>query len=164
MLDQIKNSLKNSLQTLIQRFSVSNSYPIKPGEYPRAGASFLGVSASEKGPDGKPAKASADIEVLFPYGLMAALPITASAGIKFNVSGDPANRIGIAYDPNTLPALKVGEVAVGAFSAIVPTYLKFTDQGTIEVWRAGILVIADLITHLHSGVTTGPGVSGPPVL
>jgi hypothetical protein len=162
MFEQIANSLRNAIRTLIQRFSVTNAYPITPGQYPRAGVSFLGVSASRSGPDGTPAKASAEIEVLFPYGLMAALPITASAGIKFNVSGNSENRMGIAYDPNTLPPLNVNEVAVGAFSATIPSYLKFTNQGTIEVWKGGVLVITDLITHIHTGVTTGPGVTGPP--
>ena len=146
MLEQIKNSLRNAIKTLMQRFSVTNAYPVKPGEYPRVGASFLGVSSSEAGPDGN-------------------IVITVSgevAGIKFNVTGDSENRMGIAYDPNTLPPLNVNEVAVGAFSATIPSYLKFTNQGTIEVWKGGVLVIADLITHIHTGVTTGGGVSGPP--
>lgn len=162
MLNQIISSLRNQIRTMIQRFGVDTVYPVRTGEYPRVGGSFIGASVTQVDSDGKAKASTADIEVLSPYGLAASLPLTAKSGIKFNITGDSCNRMGIAYDPSTLPNLEIGEVAVGAFSAAIPTYLKFTQQGTIEVWKQGILVIPDLITHKHTGVTAGSDLSGPP--
>jgi len=169
MIQQIIAGLKNKIKTLIQRFSVTATYPVRTGEYPRVGGSFMGVSAGKPGADGRPAKATADIEALFPYGLIAALPLTATAGVKFNVTGDSSNRVGIAYDPNTLPNLEIGEVAAGAFSADIPTYLKFTKQGAIEIHKVKVIVSLDLTAlidalrlHTHTGGTLGGGLTGPP--
>jgi len=140
-------ALKNKIMTMIQRLIVTESEPYEAGEYPDAQVDALGKTSY--------------VELLSPYGLAAKPPVGAS-GVKFNVQGESSNQVGIAYDPKTIPAHNSKEVVVGAFSATVPTYLKFTDQGTIEVWKGGTLVISDLITHVHTGVTTGAGLSGPP--
>jgi hypothetical protein len=145
--------LTNRINALILRAVVSRSLPIKKGDYAFVQITYLGKETN--------------MEYISPYGLGSALPQGASA-IKFNINGQDSNKLGFGYDPATLPDRAPGEVVVGAFSAITPTYLKFTNQGTIEVWKtiAGVdtLVISDLITHAHSGVVTGGAVSGPPVL
>jgi len=134
---------------MIQRTVVTLSKPVVPGEYPTYQVRGLGNKITE-------------IENVSPYGLASTLPVGAS-GIKWNIQGESSNQVGVAYDPTTLPALLAGgEVAVGNFT--VGTFLKFTNLGTIEVFKNGVLVITDLSVHIHSGVTTGPGTSGPPVL
>lgn len=143
--------LKNKIMTMIQKIKVTNSEKHKFGEYPRMQISGLG-------------KISDNTEIIHPYGFASQPPVDAT-GVKFNIQGEESNQVAMAYDPATLPAYEVKEVVVGAFSAPSPTYLKFTKAGTIEVWRNGILVIADLITHLHnpSDNTTPLDPNGIPV-
>ena len=141
-------ALRNKIANLIQRGFVTNANPVVPGQYPVFQSQSL--------------KKVADVENISPYGFISVAPV-GSLSTKWNVQGESSAQVGLAYDPATLPALQINEAAVGAFSAQSSTYLKFTNQGTIEIWKAGVLVIADLITHIHSGVTTGAGVSGPPV-
>lgn len=148
----IKNavrSLRNKILTMIQRTVVTLSKPVVPGEYP---------TYQVKGLGNKPTT----VENISPYGLASTLPLNA-LGVKWNVQGESSNQVGMSYDPATLPALLAGgETAVGNF--VIGSYLKFTALGTIEVYKNNILVIADLSIHIHSGVTTGTGTSGPPVL
>ena len=87
------------------------------------------------------------MENISPYGLVSSLPLNALA-TKLNVQGESGNQVGLAYDPQTLPSLLVGEVAVGAFSSPAPAYLKFTNIGTIEIWRSGAIVVPDLINYI----------------
>ncbi|MBW1784866.1 MAG: hypothetical protein JRL30_29490 [Deltaproteobacteria bacterium] len=88
------------------------------------------------------------MENISPYGLASSLPLNALV-TKLNVQGESSNEVGLAYDPTTLPALNPGgEVAVGATSVAVSTYLKFTAEGKIEIWKAGKLVISDLIDYI----------------
>jgi hypothetical protein len=149
MIRALINSLKNKILTMIQRGLVTNPENYATGDYP-----ISQVLAMKK---------TSDMERVFPYGF-ASVPPKNSLAVKFNVQGQSSNQVGIAYDPRTIPPHDIGEVVIGGFSAAIPTYLKFTNTGTIEVWKSGALVIADLITHVHGGVTTGPGLSGPPVL
>ncbi|MGD8499276.1 MAG: phage baseplate assembly protein [Phycisphaerales bacterium] len=149
MLKSLLNSLKNKILTMIQRAAVTDEEPHLVGTYP-----VSQVIAMKK---------TSDMERIAPYGI-ASVPPKDSLAVKFNVQGQSSNQVGIAYDPATIPAHIAGEVVVGAFSADISSYLVFTTLGTIEVWRGGELVITDLITHVHTGVTTGPGLSGPPAL
>lgn len=140
--------IKNKLASLIQRVLIVDSPSYHPGEYPNAQISSLGKTSF--------------MELVSPYGIASAPP-KGSSGVKFNIQGESSNQVGIAYDLSTLPNFQNGEVVVGAFSVSTPTYLKFTQLGTIEVWKAETLIISDLITHIHSGVEPGGGSSGPPV-
>jgi phage gp45-like len=150
LIEDMINSLRNKIKTMIQRTVVTLSKPTITGEYPSYQVEALGKTT--------------DVENISPYGLASTLPVDAT-GVKFNIQGESSKQVGLSYDPSKLPPLQPnGEVAVGGYSATIPTYLKFTNQGTIEVWKGGILVIVDLITHLHSGVTSGGDPSGPPIL
>lgn len=161
MFEVIKSklsSLGNKIAYLIQRVTVTESSPVTPGAYPLVQVSNTSPRKNQPPTFNK----TSSMENISPYGLASSLPLNALC-TKFNLQGQSSNPVGLAYDPMTLPALLVGEIAIGAFSATIPTYMKFTNKGTIEVWKSGVIVISDLITHIHSGVTTGPGVSGPPV-
>lgn len=142
-------NLRNKILTMIQRCVVSVSGAYAPGEYPIVQVEAMGSAT--------------DMESLSPYGF-ASMPPAGSSGIKMNLQGESSKPVGIVRDLKTVPPHNSGEVVIGAFSAAIPTYLKFTQAGTIEVWKNGVLVISDLITHVHTGVTTGAGLSGPPAL
>jgi len=158
MIVEAVKAVRNKIMTMIQRTIVTLSSPVVPGEYPTAQIKGLGVSVNEVG---KIVGSVSEVENISPYGLASTLPIGA-LGVKFNIQGESANAVGFSYDPVSLPALNAGgEVAVGNLK--IGTYLKFTNQGTIEVWRNNILTIRDLIEHIHSGVVPGSGVSGPPI-
>lgn len=151
-------SLWNKVVNMIQRALVTGAVPIVPGSW-----YIVQISNTPKRSFAVPTfNKTTPMEVISPYGLAGCLPQEALS-LKFNIQGESSKQAGIGYDPNCLPALAINEVAIGAFAAPVPTYLKFTNEGTIQVWKAGVIVINDLITHIHSGVTTGAGVSGPPV-
>jgi len=141
-------SFRNKILTMIQRGTVHNQEPYVAGTYPT-----MQISAMKK---------TVDVEIVNPYGF-ASVPPIGSLAVKFNVQGSSSNQVGVAYDPKTIPAHNPAETVIGAFSASIPTYLKFTQQGTIEIWKGGVPVIMDLVTHLHAGVTTGGDLSGPPV-
>lgn len=139
--------VKNKIRTMILRFVVTDSLPHKKGNYLKVQNSSLGKISY--------------LEIICPYGFISRPPEN-SLGVKWNVQGEGSNQVGMAYDPTTLPSHNVGETVVGAFSAPTATYLKFTQQGTIEVWKSGQIVISDLITHVHTGVEPGGGTSEPP--
>lgn len=140
-------SLGRQIKTMIQHIVVTESRSVIPGEYPTFQVRGLGNRIS-------------DVDNVTPYGLLSTPPL-GSFGVKFNVQGEASNQVGLVYDPTSLVSLLPdGEVAVGNFKK--GSYLKFTTLGTVEVWNLGILRIADLANHVHTGVTTGSGLSGPP--
>ncbi len=126
-------SRKNKIQTLIQRANVENASSVIPGEYPLVQINNLGRIS--------------DMENISPYGLASSLPITGICA-KFNIQGESSNQVGTGYDPSTLPALKINEIAAGAFSAKIPTYFKFTEEGKIEIWKGGAIIVTDLIDYI----------------
>ena len=160
MIVEAVKAVRNKIMTMIQRTIVTLSRPVIPGEYPTAQIKGLGIRINEAG---ERVGSVSEVENISPYGLASTLPIGA-LGIKLNIQGESANAVGFSYDPVSLPALNAGgEVAVGNLK--IGTYLKFTNLGTIEVWRNNVLVITDLITHIHTGGTIPPAfVTGPPVL
>ena len=144
---QALQSLRNKIIHMIERAIVTEPKPVVLGEYPSAQVQSM--------------KKTVDIENISPYGLASSLPLGALC-VMYNIQGESGNKVGTGYDPATLPALQLNEVAVGNFSGVIPTYLKFTNLGTIEVWKAGLPVIKDLITHIHTGGTLSGGLTGPP--
>ena len=140
-------AVKNKILTMIQRALVTNSRNYTPGEYPKVQISSLGQTS--------------DMELVAPYGI-ASMPPNGSSAVRFNMQGESSKQVGVAYDLKTLPPHNPGEVVIGAFSATIPTYLKFTQQGMLEVWKGGVLMIPDLITHGHTLVTAGDDISGGP--
>lgn len=145
------NNIANKIKAMIQRVDISLSEPLLKGNYPVAQVKGLGGKSS-------------NLEYIYPYGIEATPP-QAGQTLKFNIQGQSSNQVGIPFDQTTLRSKLPDEVIVGNTKS--GAYFKFTILGTIEVWNLisgeDVLVIADLITHLHSGVTTGGGTSGPPV-
>lgn len=119
---------------------------------------------------------TADMEVIYPYGLCANPP-AGSLVLLFNVQGQEENRAGIANLPNQrFKNLKAGEVVVGNY--LTGSYIKLLENGNIEINAAGgdinvtgnINVTGDvkagaisLGTHRHSGVVPGSGTTSQPV-
>lgn len=62
-------------------------------------------------------------------------------------------------DGNTVIELGAGEVTITALNVTIKGNVKI--QGTLEVTGAASLVGKDFITHVHKGVTTGSGDTGP---
>lgn len=144
IIESAIRSLRNKIMTMIQRTIVTLSKPVTPGKYPTYQVQGLG---------NKPT----NVENISPYGLASTMPLGA-LGAKWNIQGESSNQVGISYDPATLPALLAGgEVAIGNFT--VGTFLKFTNLGTIEVFKNGILVIKDLVEHTHP--STDPNTGAP---
>jgi phage gp45-like len=143
--DKIRN-LSNKIQTIIQRVIVTKTRAAVVGEYPVVQVKGLGGKTT-------------NMEVLSPYGLASVLP-NGSLGVKFNIAGESSKQVGMAYDPVTVPSMSNdNEVVSGNFAD--GTYLKFT-KGAIEVWVNNKMVIKDLVTHGHSGIEVGSGISEKP--
>lgn len=124
---------------------------------------------------------TANVEVLYPYGLCGNPP-TNSIAILFNIQGQEENRAGLFNLPNQrFNGLKEGEVVVGNY--LSGSYIKFTQNGDIEILSTSNNIIItgnitvngsitssgnvigggiSLDTHVHGGIvpgssdTTGP--------
>lgn len=74
---------------------------------------------------------TANIEVIWPYGLAGNLPVD-SIVLTFNVMGQEENKAGIGNTPKTrFKNLEAGEVAVG--NPVTGSVVKFLENGDIEV-------------------------------
>lgn len=101
---------------LIKRSLVSRK-TADSGQFPTAQVSWSGKTA--------------DIEVIYPYGLAGNLP-TDSLVLMFSVMGQEENKAGIGNTPKIrFKDLKEGEVAVG--NPTTGSVIKFLENGDIEV-------------------------------
>jgi hypothetical protein len=84
----------------------------------------LRYAASQVSWLGKPG----DMVVLFPYGTRSQSPLSCQV-IKFNLSGDESNRVGLEFDSESLPsdAMEEGEYECGNF--ITGSTIRFTPNG-----------------------------------
>lgn len=121
----------------------------------------------------------ADALIVLPYGFACNVPNDTLA-LMMAVQASEGNRAVIPLSGPDRPQLKQGEVAIFNQAG---TYVKLLQDGSIEISANSVTVKGNLTvegdtalganvtsnsinigsTHTHSGVTTGGGVSGPPV-
>lgn len=139
-------SLLRKIKSMIKRAVVTKSNP-DTGNYLIAQISYLGKTG--------------DMEVLFPYGMNAQLPVNAQV-LCFNVEGMEENKIGIGYNPaSRINVAAEGEVSFG--NPLTGSALFFREDGSMQILALGAtvrkLIDERLITKYNSHVHPDP-VSG----
>lgn len=109
-------NILRTIKSLIKRATVSLSQP-DTGDYPITQVSYLGKTA--------------EIEVLWPYGMNGRLPKDAQV-LCFNVEGMEENKAGIGNTPTTRDKVEnEGETSFG--NPLAGTFLRFKSDKTIEL-------------------------------
>jgi phage gp45-like len=164
--------LRNVIKNLLRWANITKSSDDSAG-YPIQQLSYLGKVA--------------DSIILFPYGMHANIPAD-NIVLMFSVQGHEENRAALPITGPGRPKLKTGEVAI--FNKESGAVITLKQSGEIEITApSGVTVAGDLAvngnltvtgdtalganvtsnsinigsTHTHSGVTSGPSNTGPPV-
>ena len=149
------NRIFNKIANLIRRTIITNVPPVDNDDHLIVQTNSLGQAGN--------------MEVIYPYGMFGNPP-QGSMALRFNSQGAAGNRAGIPFDPSSKIKGSL-ETECGIGNPATQTYFKFTFDGRIEVWSAGILIKRDLAqfitlhnhTTVTSPVTGNTGVPNPAV-